>query len=110
MIVVFIIGLLVAIAVPQWLESRETSRAKVCVAQLKQLDTAKQQWAIDNRVSAGSVPGTSDLVPTYLKTFPSCPSGGSYTLGDMDTPPTCSISGPSGSGFAPGEKWYHGLP
>jgi prepilin-type N-terminal cleavage/methylation domain-containing protein len=110
MMVVLIIGLLVAIAVPQFLQSRETSRVKTCISNLKQLDTAKQQWAIDTKQSTGATPAPTDFVPTYLRAYPSCPSGGSYTLNDMNTPPECSITGTSGSGFAAGEKWYHGLP
>src|SRR5207302_1987557 len=46
MIVVLIIGILLAVAIPSFVQARESSRAKACVANLKQIDSAKQQWAM----------------------------------------------------------------
>ncbi len=93
MIVVLIIGILLAIAVPNFVRARESSRAKSCVANLKQIDAAKEQWAMDNNKSNGDACQMSDLVPTYLKSTPSCPSGGTYTVGAIGTNPSCSIGG-----------------
>jgi prepilin-type N-terminal cleavage/methylation domain-containing protein len=93
MIVVLIIGILLAIAVPNFVRARETSRAKSCVANLKQIDAAKEQWAMDNNKQDGDACDMSNLVPTYLKSQPSCPSGGTYTVGNVGTNPTCSIGG-----------------
>jgi prepilin-type N-terminal cleavage/methylation domain-containing protein len=109
MIVVLIIGILLAIAIPNFVQAREASRAKSCVANLKQIDSAKQQWAMDTKQAAGATPAQTDLEPTYVKSYPACPSGGSYTLGSMSTTPSCSVTGASGTGYASGEKWYHGL-
>jgi prepilin-type N-terminal cleavage/methylation domain-containing protein len=109
MIVVLIIGILLAIAIPNFVQAREASRAKSCVANLKQIDSAKQQWAMDTKQTSGATPGTTDLAPAYMKSFPSCPSGGSYSINDISTSPTCSVTGAAGSGYAQGEKWYHGL-
>ena len=94
MIVVLIIGILLAIAVPNFIKARETSRAKACVANLKQIESAKEQWAMDNNKQNGATPGWTDLVSGangYLKAQPSCPSGGTYTVGDMNTRPVCTI-------------------
>src|SRR5919199_1020769 len=95
MIVVLIIGILLAIAVPNFIKARETSRTKSCVANLKQIDSAKEQWAMDNKQQNGATVAMTDLVGTsaYLKSTPSCPSGGTYTVGTIGTAPTCSISG-----------------
>ncbi len=97
MIVVLIIGILLAIAVPNFVRAREASRAKACVANLKQIDSAKQQWAMDNRAAAGGTVtgGMPTLVGTagYIKSDPTCPSSGSYTLGTIEVNPTCSIGG-----------------
>src|SRR5215207_9964034 len=83
MIVVLIIGILLAIAVPNFIRARESSRAKSCQANLKQIDSAKEQWAMDNRVAAGgAVAGLATLVPTYVKSTPVCPSSGTYTTGN----------------------------
>src|SRR5438067_1339324 len=99
MIVVLIIGILLAIAVPNFIKARETSRAKSCIANLKQIDSAKEQWAMDNQKTQGATltGGLSDLVGTgatsYIKNTPTCPSGGTYTVGDIGTAPTCSTGG-----------------
>src|SRR5947199_9113018 len=75
MIVVLIIGILLAIAIPNFIRARETSRAKSCQANLQQIDSAKEQWAMDNKKTTGDTPVDTDLAPTYIKTYPSCPSG-----------------------------------
>lgn len=93
MIVVLIIGILLAIAVPNFVKARESSRAKSCVANLKQIDAAKEQWAMDNNKSNGDPVAWADLTPAYLKSQPSCPSGGTYTIGNVGVNPTCSIGG-----------------
>ena len=94
MIVVLIIGILLAIAVPNFVRARESSRAKACVANLKQIDAAKEQWAMDKNKNDGDPCAMSDLTPAYLKSTPSCPSGGTYTVGNVGTNPTCSIGTP----------------
>lgn len=94
MIVVLIIGILLAIAVPNFIKARETSRAKSCIANLKQIDAAKEQWAMDNKKTTGDTPAWADLVGAdkYIKgNQPACPSGGTYTIGAVGTDPTCSI-------------------
>ena len=128
LIVVLIIGILLAIAIPNFISARETSRAKSCVGNLKQIDSAKQQAIMDNHLStsstaAFSVDGTTATIPgqagtyqlvstagsvNYIRRQPVCPSGGTYTPGVILTSPSCSITGAAGSGYAPGEKWYHG--
>ena len=91
MIVVLIIGILLAIAVPNFIRARESSRTKTCIANLKQIDAAKEQWAMENKAKDGDACG--NLVPDYLKAMPSCPAGGTYTIGNVGTNPTCSIAG-----------------
>jgi prepilin-type N-terminal cleavage/methylation domain-containing protein len=93
MIVVLIIGILLAIAVPNFIKARETSRAKSCVANLKQIESAKEQWAMDNKKTNGDTPSATDLYGTgkYIKNAPVCPSGGAYTIGTMADRPLCGI-------------------
>lgn len=95
MIVVLIIGILMAIAVPNFVKARESSRRNTCIANLKQVDSAKEQWAMDQRKNAGDACALTDLVGTaaYLKANPTCPSGGTYTVAAVGTNPTCSITG-----------------
>src|SRR5919109_658524 len=99
MIVVLIIGILLAIAVPNFIKARESSRAKSCVANLKQIESAKEQWAMDTKASPTDTPTDSDLYGTtnYVRTTPECPSGGTYTIDDMSTRPSCDI-GTNGTG------------
>jgi len=101
MIVVLIIAILLAIAIPNFLRARETSRAKSCQANLRQVETAKEQWAMDNKKGAADAPVAADLVTEYMRgtedTLPACPSSGAYTIGNMQTRPVCSI-GANGAG------------
>lgn len=90
MIVVAIIGLLAAVAVPNFIRARQTAQQNACIANLKQVDGAKILWALDG---GSGTPGWDDLVTMYIKNTPSCPGGGTYTIGDLDTEPTCSVAG-----------------
>lgn len=92
MIVVLIIAVLLAIAIPNFMKARDTSRTKACVANLRQMDTAKLQWAMDTKSAGTATPTDTDIYPTYIKVKPDCPSGGTYTLNDVDTNPACSIT------------------
>jgi len=101
MIVVLIIGILLAIAVPNFVKARETSRAKTCISNLKQIDAAKEQWAMDFKKTTGDTPVKDNLVTEaadsgrYIKKWPDCPSGGDYEAGinGVGTDPQCSIAG-----------------
>ncbi len=94
MIVVLIIGILLSIAVPNFVKTRETTRSKSCIENLHKLQGAKEMWAMDNNAPPDSaVNGATDLVPEYLRLLPTCPSGGTYTLGAVNTIPTCSTGG-----------------
>ncbi len=92
MIVVLIIGILLAIAVPNFIKARESSRAKSCISNLKSIQGAKEQWAMDHKKVAGDTAGFSDLVGTdkYIKSTPECPSSGTYTINGLGTAPECS--------------------
>lgn len=95
MIVVLIIGILLAIAVPNFIQARDSSRTKSCIANLKQIDAAKQQYAMDNKLAGTASVTSSNLLGTYIKgsTMPACPAGGTYTIGTVDTDPTCTVTG-----------------
>jgi prepilin-type N-terminal cleavage/methylation domain-containing protein len=129
MIVVLIIGILLAIAIPNFVQARESARAKACIGNLKQLDSASQQWAMDNKKGSTYAMVAADftgLAPTYLHTMPTCPSGGNYTQGaTVSAFPICTYSGIAGAATATGVgdyappgtsagaaaagKWFHGL-
>ena len=96
MIVVLIIGILLAIAVPNFMKARESSRTKACVANLKQIQSAKEQFTMDTNLATGGTIASTDLYGAgkYIPTEPSCPSGGAYTIGVLDTNPVCSKGTP----------------
>ncbi len=70
------------------------SPLNACINNLRQIDAAKQQWALENSKTGSAVPTAQDLLP-YLEDglFPVCPSGGTYTINAVNVPPTCSIPG-----------------
>ncbi|MDD4203043.1 MAG: prepilin-type N-terminal cleavage/methylation domain-containing protein [Candidatus Omnitrophica bacterium] len=92
MIVVAIIGLLAAIAIPNFVRARTTAQTNSCIANLKQIDGAKQIWAIDTGGTETSNPAMTALVPTYIKRTPLCPGSGTYTVGTVGTIPTCTVA------------------
>jgi prepilin-type N-terminal cleavage/methylation domain-containing protein len=89
MIVVAIIGLLCAMAIPSFVRARENSRQKVCVNNLRQLDGAKDQAAIENNIGTGD--DVSVYVELYLKAgVPVCPVNKTdYILNLTGEPPEC---------------------
>ncbi len=93
MIVVAIIGLLAAIAIPNFVRARNTAQQNSCINNLRQIDGAKQQWALENKKTDTDTP-SSDEVKLYLKNniFPHCPASGDYTVNAVNTDPTCSKS------------------
>jgi prepilin-type N-terminal cleavage/methylation domain-containing protein len=104
MIVVAIIGLLAAIAIPNFVKARQTAQRNACIQNLKEIDGAKEQWAIENKKGNGD-PIVKDEVDKYIKNgAPSCPSSGTYTYGNIGADPTCSVAThvlPNGAAAAP---------
>jgi prepilin-type N-terminal cleavage/methylation domain-containing protein len=84
MIVVLIIGILLAIAVPNFVRARASSRLKSIVANLKQIDSAVQQWAMEQNKASGAAVVQSNLDGTggstaYLQ-WPTGPVAGTYAV------------------------------
>jgi len=92
MIVVAIIGLLAAIAIPNFVKARETAQKNACYNNMRMIDSAKHQWALENKQSSSATPTSADLSPYIRGGFPSCPANGTYTIGNMTTLPSCSIT------------------
>ena len=95
MIVVAIIGLLAAIAIPNFVKARNSSQKNACINNLRQIDSATQQWAIEGGKSDGAAPVPAEVY-AFIKggAAPTCPASGTYTLGGTVTnTPTCTISG-----------------
>jgi prepilin-type N-terminal cleavage/methylation domain-containing protein len=99
MIVVAIIGLLAAIAIPNFVKARATSQANACINNMRQIDAAAQEFALEKGKTTGAtITMNTDLTP-YIKlnsngSIPPCPAGGTYTVGTVGQLPqvTCSLS------------------
>jgi len=101
MIVVAIIGLLAGIAIPNFIKARETARKNACINNLRLIDAAIQQWALENNKNT-SDPVVLTSLTVYLNrggtgeingSAPGsvrCPSGGQYGATSIDQKPTCS--------------------
>ena len=91
---VLLIPMMCAIAIPNFVKARNTALTNLCINNLRQIDSAKQQWALENNKQPGDVPTVTDLTP-YFKNhqMPVCVAGGVYTIGAVSNAPTCSIQG-----------------
>src|SRR5436189_2761558 len=95
MIVVAIIGLLAAIAIPNFIKARESSQKNACIANLKQIDGAKNTWALENKKVSTDTPTATLLygATLYIRDEPTCPAAGGYTLGTVSEKPLCNVAG-----------------
>jgi hypothetical protein len=91
---VFIFGFLMAIAVPNFVKARAVSQENACINNLRQIEAAKNEWALEKGQDGGAVPTEADLTP-YLQggKFPICPAGGTYTINAVTNNPTCTVPG-----------------
>jgi prepilin-type N-terminal cleavage/methylation domain-containing protein len=104
MIVVAIIGLLAAIAIPNFVRARTQSQKNACINNLRQIDGAIQQWALETKAAPDATVTVANILgdgtaanPSYLKSAVMCPSGGttftlSYAVTTVAAKPTCIIS------------------
>ena len=95
MIVVAIIGLLAAIAIPNFVKARGTAYRNACINNLRQIDSATQEWALETK-QGETAQVTYANIKDYLKNQVTCPAGGStfdnsYQLATVSDKPTCKI-------------------
>ncbi len=102
MIVVAIIGLLAAIAIPNFVKARNTAQSNACINNMRQIDAAIQQWALE-KGKKNTDQLVSAEIAEYIKgnQLPKCPAGGVYdlpdTVGDGTTTVTCPNVTPAGA-------------
>jgi prepilin-type N-terminal cleavage/methylation domain-containing protein len=97
MIVVAIIALLAVVAIPNYVHARTQSQVNACINNLRQIDDASQEWALENHRGATATVSFTDIQP-YLKGAVICPAAGnsatfadSYTLTTISNKPSCNI-------------------
>lgn len=90
---VVMIPMMAAIAIPNFVKARDTAQKNQCINNLRVIDGAKNQWALENNKTAEDTPTAQDLDKYIPKGFNSlhCAKGGTYTIGKAGEPPTCSI-------------------
>ena len=87
-----VIGMLAAIAVPNFVRARNTAQMNACISNLRIIDGAKQQWALEKRKALTDTPTQAEVVACCKDgQLPICPAGGTYTINAMDKAPACSI-------------------
>lgn len=93
MVVVAIIGLLAAIAIPSLKGAIGKSQKQACAINRKNIDGAKATWAVENRLPPEAVPTDTDLFGdgSYIDHKPDCPAGGNYSLNAVREKCNCSM-------------------
>ena len=93
MIVVAIIGLLAAVAIPNLVKARKDSQRVACRANLKAIEGAKELWALQEKKPDTDVPTDADIFGQGkgIKDKPLCPAGGTYDLKAVSDRPTCTV-------------------
>ena len=90
--VIAVIGLLAAIAIPSFVKARSTSQMNACINNMRMIDSAKEQWALATQADIGQVLEIT-AVNEYLQVSPTCPAGGTYTYHQVGQDPECSVHG-----------------
>lgn len=106
MIVVAIIGLLAAIAIPNFVRARSTSQKNACINNLRQISSAISQWALEAGKKSSDTVLSTDVAPymgraagatDFASAHIHCPvATGVYTLTTVAAPPTCSLGASQG--------------
>jgi hypothetical protein len=90
---------LIAIAIPNFVvPPRRTgsgSNRNGCINNLRLIDGAKEQWALEHHAKTNAVVAISDIAVLIKGGFPKCPARGSYTIGRVGENPKCSVPGHS---------------
>jgi hypothetical protein len=97
--------IVLAVGVPNFIRARATRAAAPCINNLRIIDAAKNEWALEFGKTTNNAPTWDDVRP-YLPdsrshSIPVCPDGGTYTLGRVGEPPTCSLAD---------KEWGHKMP
>ena len=92
MTVVLVIGILLSIAIPNFVSARDRAGLNACLTNLKRIDNAKDQYAAERKKHDGEAVGWADIVPGYVKSQPECPASGTYTLNVIGENPTCTVA------------------
>jgi hypothetical protein len=90
-----LLPLLATVAIPNFVKARQVAQANACINNLRQIEAAKQQWALEKRKTLDDTPLPRDLDPYIRGGFAGlrCPAGGTYTINKVGQDPTCTVPG-----------------
>jgi len=89
---VFLIGLTVVFVIPNFIRARYETSANACINNFRQIESAKEQWKLENNKKDGDVVTEADIKPYFINgNLPKCPAGGTYIIGRVGDDPKCSI-------------------
>lgn len=93
-IIVVLVAIILVICSLAFLTTRSEKESAPCINNLRQISAAKNSWSLDNHKTTNDIPTWSDILP-YMngRQMPVCPQGGTYTIGRVGSPPSCSIGG-----------------
>ncbi|MCL4179734.1 MAG: type II secretion system GspH family protein [Verrucomicrobia bacterium] len=92
-IITAILGLIVAVALPNFLKNRDYAECELCIHNLNRIDVAKVNWSFSVPMGTDAEPTEDDLTPFFSnQQFPHCPAGGEYDLGFVNEPTLCSLA------------------
>ena len=109
MIVVAIIGILAAIAIPNFTKNRNEAQRKACIANMRLVTTSAENWRTENKMELIGDDWKEKLIGSdnYIKVEPKCPSGGTYKVevsaGTEEVLVACSLAA-SKKHFIPPEE------
>ena len=88
----FVLPLLLAIAIPNFVKARSTAQRNACISNLRQIDGAKHSWALENGKKNTDTPTATDIAGYLLnERLPVCPAHGTYQIRSIGQEPVCSI-------------------
>ena len=92
---IFVVGLLAAIAIPNFVKARNTAQAQACKNNLAVIQGAKEVWAKENEKSDDAIPTDADLFGAAkpIDKKPRCPADGRYSLNSLQENPSCTVHG-----------------
>jgi hypothetical protein len=87
-----IVGFIIVIVIPNFIRARYETATNACINNLRQIESAKEQWKTENSKNDGDVATEADIKPYLINgSLPKCPAGGAYTIGLVGEDPKCSI-------------------
>ena len=99
LIVSAIVALMAAIAIPNFVRARTSGQTSTCITNLKQIEAAIVQWALEEKKGASEVVTLTDIsggpdrfIKPLINSGLQCPAGGIYTLTEVETLPVCSLA------------------